>query len=92
MQSHTHTRNTSNVLDQIFQDHEWIKHVQTDREVSYISHNDFFKRFIIQHMYGTTYKVIFPISNNEYTYATVVNSVFELIEYVDYILNTFEKK
>ena len=91
----TSTVNSTMLLDNIFKKYGWMKVSPNGMEpnkVEYTTSKDFFSKFVIEHMGNTTYKVAMPLSNTRYCYATQVYSVFELMDYVETVLQSREKK
>lgn len=90
----TQPKNSLSILDRMFDEHGWVR-ASTSNNVSsitYMNSVDAFQRFIIEHLHGSTYKVAFPLTNTQYCYATTVESVFDLMEYVEHVLKTYAKK
>ena len=91
----TRTVNSTSLLDNIFKKYGWVKISQNPMEpnkIQYTTTNDFFSKFVIEHLGNTTYKVAMPLTDTRYCYSTQVYSVFELIDYVETVLQSREKK
>jgi glutathionyl-hydroquinone reductase len=86
-------KNSLSILDTVFQKHGWFRTDSTNESsVTYTTNTNLFSRFVVEHVYGTKYKVCIPLTNTQYMYATEVDSVFELLEYVETVLEKFQKK
>ena len=81
------------ILDSIFQKYGWFRTESTrESTVEYTTTTNLFSRFVVEHVYGTKYKVCIPLTNTQYSYATEVDSVFELLEYIETVLEKISKK
>ena len=90
--SQTHSAPTTTLLDNIFNKYGWFKHSFVRNTITYVSKKEIMSHFMITHLFDNTYKVSFPIKNSIYNYVTNVNSVFELLDYVENVLESQEKK
>ena len=91
----THTVNSTYLLDNIFKKYGWIKinsNLTEAHKVEYRTANDMFSKFVIEHIGNTTYKVAMPLTDTRYCYVTQLYSVFELLDYVENVLQSQEKK
>jgi len=90
-----HIVNSTSILDNIFKKYGWVKMSPNQREpnkVEYRTTNDVFSKFVIEHLGNTRYKIAMPLTDTRYCYVTQVYSVFELLDYVENVLQSREKK
>ena len=81
------------ILDELFMSYGWTKeNCVRQNMMIYTTPNDYFSKFVIQHMFDTTYKVSIPLTTGATAYSTTVDSVFDLVEYIEQVLHTREKK
>ena len=86
-------KDSLSILDTVFQKHGWFRtDSANESSVTYTTNTNLFSRFVVEHVYGTKYKVCIPLSDTQYMYATEVDSVFELLDYVETVLQKFQKK
>ena len=91
----TRTGNSTVILDNIFRKYGWVKEERScdyDTRMVYTTQKDFFSKFVVERTGETSYKVAMPLSDTRYCYTTNIYSVFELLDYVDNVLQSREKK